>query len=62
MPYSSLKILVPSPKDSNHPLLDLKRKEVYQKNNIQKRKDKTLPLNFLDLWFSTFSYIYTMNE
>jgi hypothetical protein len=28
IPYSSLKILVHSPKDSNHPLLHLKRRKV----------------------------------
>ena len=39
IPYSSLKILVHSPKDFNHPLLHLKRKKVYKNNNIQKRRD-----------------------
>jgi hypothetical protein len=48
IPYSSLKILVHSPKDSNHPLLHLKRKSC-KINNIQKRKDQNPPLNFLDL-------------
>jgi hypothetical protein len=40
IPYSSLKILVHSPKASSHPLLHLKRnKKVKKNNNIQKRKD-----------------------
>jgi hypothetical protein len=39
IPYSSLKILVHSPKDSYHPLLHLKRIKFDKRNNIQKRKD-----------------------
>jgi hypothetical protein len=49
IPYSSLKILVHSLKDSNHLLLHLKRRKFYKINDIQKRKDKNPPLQFLDL-------------
>jgi hypothetical protein len=58
IPYSSLKILVHSPKDSNHPLLHLKRTKVYKINNIQKRKDKNPPLQFLDFHGSELSHIF----
>jgi hypothetical protein len=58
IPYSSLKILVHFPKDSNHPLLHLKRKKVYKRYNIQKRKDKNIPVNFLLHFSSELSHIF----
>ena len=58
IPYSSLKILIYSPKYSNHPLLHLKRRKVYKINNIQKRKDKNPPINFLHLYGSEISHIF----
>jgi hypothetical protein len=60
--YSSLKILVHSPKDSSHPLLHLKRNKKFTKEIIYKRERIKILLSNSWIPMALNFLIYLYNE